>query len=187
MKQVKWSAASSLFLVVGFSIALGITFISPGQAPNSYPMVFLSGFIAICAMILPGISGSFILLLMGMYANILGAVNDMNIPLLLVFIVGCLLGLLSFSHVLSWTFKHYKNSTLALLSGFMIGSLNKVWPWQNVAQMRENSHGDMVPWMFENCLPENYEGEPMLWVCIGLFLIGLAIIFMLERFSPDEN
>lgn len=184
IKQVKWSPSSILFLLLGCTTALGITFISPGQAPDSYPMVFLSGFIAICAMILPGISGSFILLLMGMYANILGAVNDLNIPLLLVFMGGCILGLLSFSHLLSWTFKHYKNATLSLLSGFMLGSLNKVWPWQNVTALRENSHGELVPWMYENCLPGQYENPPLLILCLGLFAIGLGIVFILERFSP---
>ncbi len=187
IKQVKWSVPTSLMLVCGFSIALGITLISPGQAPDNYSMVFISGFIAICAMILPGISGSFILLLMGMYSNILGAVNDMNISLLLVFILGCILGLLCFSHFLSWTFKHYKNSTLALLAGFMIGSLNKVWPWQNIIELRKNSHGEMVPWMYENCLPNQYQNEPMLFMCIGLFIVGLAIVFILELFSPKDE
>ena len=119
-----------------------------------------------------------------MYANILGAVNDLNIPLLLIFMGGCILGLLSFSHLLSWTFKHYKNATLSLLSGFMLGSLNKVWPWQNVTALRENSHGELVPWMYENCLPAQYENPPLLILCLGLFAIGLGIVFILERFSP---
>jgi putative membrane protein len=149
-------------------------------------MVFLAGCIAISAMILPGISGSFILLLMGMYRHVLAAANDRNIPFLLVFMAGCVIGLLLFSHLLSWTFKNYENLTLAVLSGFMLGSIKKVWPWQNVTATRVNSHGETVPYLYENVLPSDYvEHPPYLLLCIGLCVVGFVAVFLLERLGEQ--
>lgn len=182
IQQVKqWNTSAIIGLLVGGIVAYTITEIAPAEAPTDYWMVFLAGAIAITAMILPGISGSFILLLMGMYRHVLNAATEMDIVFLLIFMCGCIIGLLLFSHILSWTFKNYKNTTLAVLSGFMIGSLNKVWPWQNVIQTRTNSHGETVPWMWENVMPNNYTGEPYILWCIFLLLIGFSLVFILER------
>ena len=183
IRQVdRWNPPAVLGLVVGGAVAYTITVLAPGEAPNEYWMVFLAGCIAISAMILPGISGSFILLLMGMYRHVLAAANDRNIPFLLVFMTGCVIGLLLFSHLLSWTFKNYENLTLAVLSGFMLGSIKKVWPWQNVTATRVNSHGETVPYLYENVLPSDYiEHPPYLWLCIGLCVVGFVAVFLLER------
>ena len=189
-KQIEqWKPRAIIALIAGIAIAYVITIIAPGEAPKALWMVFLAGCIAICAMILPGISGSFILLLMGMYGHIIGAIKDLEIVVLGVFAVGCLTGLLSFSHVLSWMFKHYRNTTLALLTGFMIGSLNKVWPWQNVVAWRTNSDGEKEPWMFENVLPTEYldltGNEPMLATAIGLMAVGFVMVFLLEKLAGE--
>lgn len=126
----KWNFKNILALVLGIIVAAYICLVSPSQTPDAYWFIFLSGAIAICAMILPGISGSFILLLMGKYHFVMSAVTELNIPVLVVFAIGAILGILSFSHLLSWLLKKFYMPTIALLSGFMIGSLIKVWPWK---------------------------------------------------------
>lgn len=186
IRQVaKWNIPAILGILIGGVVAYTITVLAPTEATTAYWMVFLAGAIAISAMILPGISGSFILLLMGMYKHVLNAATEMNIIFLLIFMMGCIVGLLLFSHILSWTFKNYENTTLAVLSGFMIGSLNKVWPWQNVLKMRVNSHGEEVPWLMENVLPSNYSGTPYLMYCIFLLVAGFSVVFLLERLGKN--
>lgn len=186
----RWKPRAIMALVAGIIIAYLITIAAPAEAPTDLWMVFLAGCVAICAMILPGISGSFILLLMGMYGHILGAVKDLQIGVMSVFAAGCLTGLLTFSHVLSWMFSHYRNTTLALLTGFMIGSLNKVWPWQQVMQTRVNSHGEEVPFLLKNVSPTNYleltSQEPMLLPALGLMVAGFSIVFLLEKMAGGE-
>ena len=177
-------------LIFGIVVAYSITLIPPSSSGSDpgHLMFFFAGFIAICAMILPGVSGSFILLLMGMYAPVLAAVNDKKISLLLVFAVGCLLGLLTFARVLSWLFKHYKSSALAVLTGFMIGSLPKVWPWQNPNTdfSRVNSHGETEYYIYNNVMPKNFGGESYVLVCCLLFLLGFVIVFTLEWLGNKE-
>jgi putative membrane protein len=188
IRQVKeWNPKTILSLLIGAAIAYTITVLVPTEAPNTYWMIFLSGMIAISAMILPGISGSFILLLMGMYRHVLNAATSLDIVFLLIFIAGCLIGLLSFSHVLSWVFKNYKNTALAILSGFMIGSLNKVWPWQNVLKTRLDSHGNEVPWIRESVLPANYGGDTYILYCVLLLILGFSIVFVLERLGKNST
>lgn len=181
-----FNAISIVSFIIGVAIAYVITVLSPIELTPTYPMVFISGAIAICAMILPGISGSFILLLMGMYAPVLEAAKSLNIPFLLIFMTGCLLGLLAFSHVLSWLFRNYRSAAMAMLAGFMLGSLNKVWPWQNVAAT--NSKGETVPWLYENVLPADYTAhDPMLWACIGLLVVGFVAVFALEMLNTKKE
>lgn len=115
---------------IGTGIAAFICLVSPSETSEAYWFIFLSGAIAICAMILPGISGSFILLLLGKYKFLMDAVANLNIPVLIVFFVGAVLGILAFSRFLGWLLKHWYMPTIALLSGFMLGSLIKVWPWK---------------------------------------------------------
>ena len=146
--------------------------------------MFLCGALAICAMILPGISGSFILLLLGKYAFILAALTALDIPVILIFMAGAVFGLLSFSRILSWLLHHYHDMTLALLTGFMLGSLNKVWPWKVVVQTRTNSKGEVVPFLEQSVLPGTYEtqvGEPLVLLAIGLMLAGIALILVIEQ------
>lgn len=187
VKQVeRWTPAAIIGLIVGATVAYVITLISPTEASTAPWMVFLAGAIAICAMILPGISGSFILLLMGMYKHVLHAATERDIVFLGTFMLGCVGGLLAFSHVLSWTFKNFRNTTLAVLAGFMIGSLNKVWPWQNVLKLRINSHGEQVPWIMQNTSPDGYNGDAYLLACLALSVLGFGVVFLLEKFGSQE-
>ncbi len=185
MSQVKqWDYNKVLILVFGGAVALMLTLVAPVQAEINSLSVFLAGCIAICAMILPGISGSFILLLMGMYVPIMGAIKGFELDILGLFMGGCVVGLLSFSHVLSWMFRHYHDLTVALLTGFMLGSLNKVWPWKYTTSYRINSHGDQVPLIQDNVLPANYQAltgeEPYLLLALLLMMIGAGLVYILE-------
>ena len=187
-KQVnKWDINNIISLIIGSSIAFYITILNPMQNPDALWFVFLSGSIASCAMILPGISGSFILLLLGSYEFILVAIKDFKLDVITIFGVGCITGLLAFSKLLNWLFKKYHDITIALLTGFLIGSLNKIWPWKETIQTRINSHGEIVPFIQSNVLPSNFEGDSNIIEVILLSLIGLVLIYLLERFSIHNN
>lgn len=144
-KQItKWNLAVILALIVGAVIAFYITTL-PALASNDNSLyLFIAGAIAICAMILPGISGSFILIILGAYKTLSDALHDFDIKKILIFTSGAVIGLLSFSHVLKWLFKHYHNITLAILTGFIFGSLNKVWPWKKTVSVMNDETGDIV-------------------------------------------
>lgn len=181
----RWDTDVLSSFSIGILVAYLITSISPAAVEPTSWMVFLAGSVAICAMILPGISGSFILLLMGMYAPILVAVKALDLQVVGLFVMGCIIGITSFSRVLSWMFSHHKVVTLALLSGFMLGSLNKVWPWKYTVAYTINRHGDQVPLQQENVLPWSYQGitgEPafLIFSC-GLVLLGAAMVIVMER------
>ena len=182
----KWDISKVIGLLVGAAIAFYITILPPMQNPNALWFVFLSGAIAICAMILPGISGSFILLLLGSYEMVLGAIKDMKIAVIGVFAIGCLTGLLSFSKLLNWMFKKYHDLTIAILTGFLIGSLNKIWPWKETISTRTNSHGEVVPFIQENISPSNYVGDNQLLLAIFMAIIGLVLIIGLEKFASKQ-
>lgn len=186
-KIKKWGVIEIVGLLVGTVIAYWISITSPAETPIATWFIFLSGMIAICAMILPGISGSFILLLMGKYAFIIGAVADRNLVIIGTFAGGCIVGLLSFSHVLSWMFKKLPGLTLALLTGFMVGSLNKVWPWKLTTQWTTNSHGEEIPLVQQSIWPGGFSGDSQLLLAVGLALFGFLLIVLLEKFAPKEH
>ena len=144
-KQItKWSPASYITLILGAIAAYFITTL-PSLASNTNPwFLFIAGAIAICAMILPGISGSFILVILGAYKTLSDAIHDWDFKRIGIFAFGAVVGLLSFSRVLKWLFKHYQNLTLALLTGFIIGSLNKIWPWKKTITVL-NEAGETIP------------------------------------------
>ena len=179
-----WNAGTILSGIIGIIVAYGITVISPAEANTAYWFVFVSGIIAICAMILPGISGSFILVLLGMYKFILGAVGDMNIPVLLTFIAGAAIGIIAFSNVLSWLLRKYHNLTITMLVGFMVGSLNKVWPWKEVTETIIGRHGELKTVAEQNILPGTYEQltghQAWLFSAIALAIAGFLLIFVIE-------
>ncbi len=194
-KQVpSWGIAEILLLLAGIAIAFYITVASPAQGNEALWYVFLSGTIAISALILPGISGSFILLIMGMYSFIIPTVKNAlktfdseSLLTVGVFATGCLLGLTTFSRVLSWTFKNYKSPTLALLTGFMLGSLNKLWPWRNVISTRVNSKGETVPFLEESVLPAAYDGNPYIVGVLITMLLGFLSVFIMERLGTKSE
>jgi len=187
-KKIKqWDFVKIIGLIIGSVVAYYITILPPMENPDALWFVFVSGAIAICAMILPGISGSFILLLLGSYEMILGAIKDIKLATIGVFAVGCLTGLLSFSKLLNWLFKHYHDLTVAILTGFLVGSLNKIWPWKETISTRINSHGETVPFIQENILPNNFDGEPQLLFAIGMAVIGLILIIGMEKMAVKSN
>lgn len=187
----KWKAGSIIAGIAGVVVAYFITAISPAEANITWFFIFISGSIAICAMILPGISGSFILVLLGMYEFILGAVSDLNIPVLLVFIAGALIGIIAFSNLLSWLIKNYHNLTIATLTGFMIGSLNKVWPWKEVTETFIDRHNVVRPLTERNILPATYENLTgnQAWLAGALLLaiVGFGLIFAIESLTKKRK
>jgi putative membrane protein len=165
-----------LIFALGVGVAYGLTILPPLSPTPSYAMVFGAGAIAICAMILPGISGSFILLIMGMYEFILGGIKDFKLAIIGTFMAGAVLGILSFAKLLSWLFKHYKSETLWLLTGFLIGALNKVWPWK-VADKTLEVDGKVKVLTENNLAPQ----QDSLFICLALFAVGVALVFILEK------
>jgi putative membrane protein len=147
----------------------------------------LAGAIAICAMILPGISGSFILLLIGMYTPVLAAVKGFQIDILLLFLSGCVIGLLSFSHVLSWLLRSFRDVTLVFLTGLMIGTLPKIWPWKETISWRTNSKGEQVPLIQENLSPFEFESitsQPsQLVLAVIMMMAAILLVLGLEKFA----
>lgn len=186
-----WNAGAVAAGIAGIMIAYFITVISPTEANSSWYYIFFSGVIAICAMILPGISGSFILVLLGMYAFILGAVGDLNIPVLLLFGAGAAIGIIGFSNFLSWLLKRHHTLTIALLAGFMVGSLNKIWPWKEVTASFIDRHGEAKALAERNILPGTYENltgnDPWLWGAILFLVIGFVLIFVIEAASKRKK
>jgi putative membrane protein len=211
-KQInKWSIATIISLIVGAFIAFYVTTL-PSMASNSNPLfLFIAGAIAICAMILPGISGSFILVILGAYKTLSDAIHDWDFKRIAIFAFGAVVGLLSFSRILKWLFKHYYNTTLALLTGFIIGSLNKIWPWKKSILVINDATGLSMPFSEVSSLGSlsvyqqqinNFESykivteesvtpyiyssinnaaDNQLIPAIGLIIAGFLTIFILEK------
>jgi len=209
-KQVKtWNFQTVLALLLGSLIAYYITTITPSNGVDSWWYILLSGAVAITAMILPGISGSFILLLMGMYAAVLGALSDslksllaadwsalfVSGKVLIIFIVGCLAGLILFSKALNWLFKTHKNITIAVLTGFLIGSLNKIYPWKQVLETYTKHPGtakeEDIPIVLRNVWPSEFTelglGDNLLSGAVVCALVGVLLIVVLNRLSFERD
>jgi putative membrane protein len=194
-RQVKkWNMTTIVALIVGTVVAYMITVLNPGQGSESLLFVFLSGALAICALILPGISGSFILLLLGMYTIIIPTVKDAlktfqmeSLIITGVFGLGCLIGLALFSRVLSWTFAKYHDQTMAVLTGFMLGSLNKIWPWRNVVETRINSKGEEVPFIEHNVMPGAYDGDALVIGVVVTIIAGFVSVFVLSKYGKKSE
>ena len=188
-KQVsKWDFKSILALLIGTISIYLITSLGPAETPTDLWFVFIAGMLAICAMILPGISGAFILVLLGKYSYVIEALSDLKFSVIITFGLGCITGLLSFSHFLSFMLKKHFNMTIALLTGFMIGSLNKIWPWKNTLETMLDRHGEVVPKIQENVMPANLEiGDPQIMLASMLGIAGFAIIFGLELLASKKD
>ena len=182
----RWNLGAIILLIGGALTAYFITTLTPQTSNVSYPYVFFSGALAICAMILPGISGSFILLLLGMYRPVLDAINDKNIGLLATLMLGAVVGLLSFSRLLKWLFDHYANLTLAVLTGFIIGSLNKIWPWKEVLEA-EMINGKLKILKEKSVFPGSYDGDSQLVWALLLAAVGFLFIILLERLALKKD
>ena len=180
----KWHVGTITALVSGALIAFFITTLPPSENIDGLPFLFLSGALAVCAMILPGISGAFILVLLGSYKTILDAVHERDIKIVITVGVGAVFGLLSFAKLLKWMFTNYKNITLALLTGFIVGSLNKIWPWKRVLETKV--YGEKTVIIDTNTSPLSYEGDPQIFYAILAALIGFSLIFILEKTASKK-
>ncbi len=183
----KWNIVAILSLLIGIIVSYSLTILTPSQTPEAYWFIFLAGALAICAMILPGISGAFILLLLGKYEFIVNALIQMNIPVILVFMIGCVTGLLSFSRAVSWVLQKYHTITIAMLAGFMLGSLNKVWPWKEVLSYRFNTHGEQIPAFDRSILPGTYlekvNEDPQVFQAILMMALGILLVVIMEKIA----
>ncbi len=211
-KQItKWNTGSIAALITGAALAYYITSL-PSMASNDSPyFLFFAGAIAICAMILPGISGSFILVILGAYKTLSNAIDSLDIKKIIIFALGAVIGLLSFSRVLKWLFKNYHNTTLAVLTGFIFGSLNKIWPWKKTVSVMSDSTGEIISFskvselgtlsvyqkelqnfesyktVVENSILPNHFSEingqldAQILYAVLLMIAGFSIIFILEK------
>jgi len=188
-KQItKWNIVTVVVLILGAILAYWITTLNPLISENTSPLfLFLAGALAICAMILPGISGAFILVLLGAYKPVLDAIHNRDFKLIAIIGAGAVVGLLTFSRVLKWMFNHHKNITLAALTGFILGSLNKIWPWKETLTWRTNSHGIQVPLNERSISPFSIDGDPQLLYAIILAFIGFLTIIILEKIAVKHG
>ncbi|MCB0771095.1 MAG: DUF368 domain-containing protein, partial [Flavobacteriales bacterium] len=199
----QWSIGPVIGLLLGTSIAIAIGLLNAGSGSTSLFFIFFAGAIAICAMILPGISGSFILLLLGAYLPVMTAIKTLDIPVVGVFMLGCLFGLMAFSRILSWMFAHHHDLTVASLTGFLLGSLTIIWPWKEVISVRMVHEGKpdahLEPFIQRNIRPSDYASitemdtvlgitskDPQLFWAVVLALFGAALLVVLDRFAPPK-
>ena len=200
-KQIKsWSPKIILAIIATSILSYCLTLAEPFASPESPYYLIFCGFIAIIAMILPGVSGAFILLILGAYETAIDILNnlikgltslDLDIfkDALFKFILlalGAIIGIKVFSKALNWMFKNYKNLTLAILTGFMIGSLNKIWPWKLVTKTKINSEGLEVTALDRSILPSSYDGDNQLLLALVFMLIGFIMILILEHFGKKK-
>ncbi len=183
----KWQIGTVISGIIGIVLAYLITILSPTETPTHLLFIFFCGALAICAMILPGISGAFILLLIGKYEYMIKSLISFDIPVIIVFVAGCFIGLLGFSRFLSWILTHYRFPTLALLAGFMIGSLNKVWPWKEITAFRINSEGLQVAALDRSILPWHYleitGQDPKLFLAVLFVALGIFLVVAIEKIA----
>ena len=189
-KQIdKWKISTFIAAILGAAVAYYITSLPPAASSDSYIYLLICGAVAVCAMILPGISGAFILVLMGAYRNITQAVHDFDFKKIALVGLGAIVGLLTFSKILKWLFAHYRNITLAVLTGFITGSLNKIWPWKKVLESTQIEE-KVIVLKDKSVLPSNFEGDAQLLFAILLMLAGFFLIIILEKLAeqkPDED
>ncbi|MCM0059662.1 MAG: DUF368 domain-containing protein [Algoriphagus sp.] len=185
LKETKqWNFVIVVSIAIGTAFAWWVTNLPPTTTPDAPWFTFVAGSIAICAMILPGISGSFVLLILGQYERILQAVLEKDLFTLVLFALGCVVGILSFSRVVAFLLRRFHAATIGLLSGFMLGSVNELWPWKLVTSWRTSSSGKQVPFLTENILPGEYLTQvglqPQLGWAIGAFFFGIGLVLFIE-------
>lgn len=180
----RWSVGVILIFIIGTGIAGAISILPAAAENSSFWYLILCGVIAVCSMILPGLSGSFVLILMGNYKLVMiDAVNNLDLMILLPVVIGAAVGLLGFSYFLSWIFKKYKDQTIALLTGFILGSLAILWPWKHEIT---KAFGEKVKVVgYERFLPEHFNTEVML--AIGYAILGIVSIWLLEKLAQKKT
>ncbi|NOZ49012.1 MAG: DUF368 domain-containing protein [Chloroflexi bacterium] len=177
----RWSPPLLLLLLLGAVGAYLLVGAVPAQTPETWWFLIISGALAICAMILPGISGAFILVLLGKYQFVLDAVNQRDIVSLALVAGGAAVGIISFAQILGWLFKRYHNATVAALTGLMLGSLRKIWPWKITVESMLDRHGKEIPLLQHNVLPQALSNEVMM--ALALAVIGAVAVLLLDRLA----
>ena len=186
----QWTLGLVLALAVAALGAFLLVGAIPAQTPDTALYIFLSGALASCAMILPGISGAFILLLLGKYQFALDAVNNRSLMGLLLLGAGAAIGLITFAQILSWVFRKYHDFTVAVLTGFMLGSLRKLWPWQEVVDFIVDSHGEKIPTVIHNYLPAmqiNGHFNIEIITVLALAAVGFALVMLLDKLAMPRE
>jgi putative membrane protein len=188
LRQIKqWSAGVLITGLAGVVIAFVITSLSPAETSDSLIMVFFSGVLGISAMILPGISGAFILLILGKYKMLITALSELDLVIISVFIAGCIVGILSLVRLIAWLLNKYHDLAVSLLAGFMMGSLNKIWPWKEILEYRVNRHGEQVPLLDNNVFPNEYYEitgkDPHIIQALLFMAIGFFIVVVIEKIA----
>ncbi len=188
----KWDRNSIITFVIGAAIALTISFLSPATENRSFFYLILCGIIAVISMILPGLSGSFVLILLGNYQLVaIEAINNFDISILAPVLLGMVVGLIAFSHLLSWLLSNYKNGTIALLTGFIFGSLGIIWPWKKAIYMlSENGepllkNGKMIVERFSLVLPESFGSSEL--IALAFIVAGALTIWLIEALAGKTN
>ena len=179
----KWNASVILSFIIGTAIAITITVLTPASQNDNIFYLFICGIVAVISMILPGLSGSFVLILMGNYQLVMiDAVSDLNLKVLIPLMIGAVAGLISFSHILSWIFKKFKNQTLATLAGFILGSLGILWPWKDEITQ---TFGDKIKVIGYNWnMPNAFNSEVIF--AIIFMIIGYLSIILIEKTASKK-
>lgn len=179
-----WAPLSLIALLAGVCTGVVISSAIPVELEGTLPIIFVAGAFAVCAWILPGVSGSYILLILGLYATVMDAISNMDLLLLGVLAAGCVTGLLGFSRLLVRLLAQHRDATLALLTGFMLGSLVKVWPWKYTLSYQIGASGTRIPLQQEVVLPNAYQqltgGDPQMGLAL---LLGASGICMVAAFA----
>jgi putative membrane protein len=188
----KWSVSVILTFIFGTAVAVIISVLNPAKENSSFFYLFICGIVAICSMILPGISGSFVLVLMGNYQLVMiDAVNNMALDILIPVVIGSVFGLLAFSHLLSWVFKRYKDQTISLLTGFILGSLSVLWPWQRMIYLKDSAgelilkKGEPIVMKFEKIWPDAFNTEVIFAIIIAI--TGILTIWIVEKVAVSKS
>ena len=184
-KRIKtWSKATIISLLIGTIVSISISFMTPATENSNLFFVFLCGIVGISGMMLPGLSGSFILILMGNYKLLMvTAVTELNVILLGVFFLGSAFGLMGFSHILAWVLKKYKDETLGILTGFIIGSLSIIWPWKEIAEsLIVNGKEKVIS--YNSYFPSEFNTQTLL--AFALMILGYFLVYLLESKSNNK-
>jgi len=181
----EWRMPTFVATGLGTVAAYFLFSLVPVATPDAPWFIFLSGFLAICAMILPGISGAYILVLLGKYYHILEAINDKDFGTLLILTAGALVGLLSFVRVIGWVLKRYHDLTMAILIGLMLGSLRRIWPWKETLTTLLDSHGKQIPPVQTNILPPSFNSE--VGLALLLMFVGFVVVFSLDFWARKKD
>ncbi len=181
----KWSISVIISFMLGTGIAVAVSVLNPATEDQGFVYLILCGVAAICSMILPGLSGSFVLILMGNYKLVaIDAINEMNLDILLPVLIGAVVGLIAFSHLLSWVFKNYRNQTISLLTGFILGSVSILWPWKRTIYLLDEfgnkilKEGQAITLKYERILPQSFDLE--FFFAIGFIIFGIISIWTIE-------